>query len=111
MNFFLLDESTKLISAENNGQQTLKRTLSNESEPFDSFEEKELSLQLNERTFVRTISEESLPQEMLEDVVDGTDNSEVDFFDAKTDMKSWTQVNFILLAYNLLHLTLNNFNQ
>lgn len=97
--FLSLDESTKLISNQNSAKQTLKRTLSNESEPFDSFEEKELTLQLSEQALVRTISEESLPQEMFEDVVDAIDNSEVDFFDAKTELKSLTQVTcFIFIS-------------
>lgn len=62
----------------------MKRTLSNESEPFDVCEEKELregdsrmAVRSNSEVKLvgRTISEESLPQEMLE--------NEVDFFEDK----------------------------
>ena len=65
----------------------LRRSLSNESEPFDSYEEKELALDLQHSRIHRTISEESLPREMLEavdsdlDRVD--DDQEDDFFEEK----------------------------
>lgn len=61
------------------------RSLSNESEPNDDpYESKELRAQLLNRSditnkLIRTISEESLPQEMLEEV----DEEIVDFFDEK----------------------------
>lgn len=61
------------------------RSLSNESEPNDDpYESKELRAQLLNRSdvtnkLIRTISEESLPQEMLE----GVDEEIVDFFDEK----------------------------
>lgn len=59
-------------------------SLSNESEPYDdSYESKELLRAHSDITnkLIRTISEESLPQEMLEDVDD--DEEIVDFFDEK----------------------------
>ncbi|XP_033223776.1 uncharacterized protein LOC117177290 isoform X2 [Belonocnema kinseyi] len=65
----------------------LKRSLSNESEPFDSFEEKELALDLQQSQIHRTISEESLPREMLEavdsDLDRADDDREDDFFEEK----------------------------
>ncbi|XP_023289762.1 uncharacterized protein LOC105703487 [Orussus abietinus] len=63
---------------------TLKRTLSNESEPYDSYEEKELVMDIRSQSSVskisRTISEESLPREMLEEV---DIDEEEDFFEVK----------------------------
>lgn len=57
------------------------RSLSNESEPYDDpYESKELRAQPDvTNKLIRTISEESLPQEMLE----GVDDEIVDFFDEK----------------------------
>ncbi|XP_018338064.1 PREDICTED: uncharacterized protein LOC108746052 [Trachymyrmex septentrionalis] len=57
------------------------RSLSNESEPFDDpYESKELRAHSDvTNKLIRTISEESLPQEMLEEV----DEEIVDFFDEK----------------------------
>ncbi|KYN04035.1 hypothetical protein ALC62_04799 [Cyphomyrmex costatus] len=57
------------------------RSLSNESEPFDDpYESKELRAHSDvTNKLIRTISEESLPQEMLE----GVDEEMVDFFDEK----------------------------
>lgn len=61
--------------------------MSNESEPFDSFEEKELALDLQQSRIHRTISEESLPREMLEavdsDLDRADDDREDDFFEEK----------------------------
>ncbi|XP_020294908.1 uncharacterized protein LOC109860316 [Pseudomyrmex gracilis] len=57
------------------------RSLSNESEPYDDpYESKELRAHSDvTNKLIRTISEESLPQEMLE----GVDEEIVDFFDEK----------------------------
>lgn len=57
------------------------RSLSNESEPYDDpYESKELRAHSDvTNKLIRTISEESLPQEMLE----GVDEEMVDFFDEK----------------------------
>jgi len=57
------------------------RSLSNESEPYDDpYESKDLHAHSDvTNKLIRTISEESLPQEMLE----GTDEEIVDFFDEK----------------------------
>ncbi|XP_071640437.1 uncharacterized protein [Temnothorax longispinosus] len=58
------------------------RSLSNESEPYDDpYESKELRAAHSDVTnkLIRTISEESLPREMLE----GVDEEMVDFFDEK----------------------------
>lgn len=57
------------------------RSLSNESEPYDDpYESKELRAHSDvTNKLIRTISEESLPQEMLEEV----DEEIVDFFDEK----------------------------
>ncbi|XP_014484964.1 PREDICTED: uncharacterized protein LOC106749744 [Dinoponera quadriceps] len=57
------------------------RSLSNESEPYDDpYESKELRAHTDVTDkLIRTISEESLPQEMLE----GVDEEIVDFFDEK----------------------------
>ncbi|XP_015586339.1 uncharacterized protein LOC107263532 isoform X2 [Cephus cinctus] len=55
-------------------EKILRRTLSNESEPFDGYEEKELAMDIRSQSSIsklsRTISDESLPQEMLLDVED-----------------------------------------
>lgn len=59
------------------------RNLSNESEPYDdpSYESKELRAHSDiTNKLIRTISEESLPQEMLDEV---DEEIEVDFFDEK----------------------------
>lgn len=57
------------------------RSLSNESEPYDDpYESKELRAHSDvTNKLIRTISEESLPQEMLE----GVDEEMIDFFDEK----------------------------
>ncbi|XP_072767242.1 uncharacterized protein [Anoplolepis gracilipes] len=57
------------------------RSLSNESEPYDDpYESKELRAHSDvTNKLIRTISEESLPQEMLE----GVDEEIIDFFDEK----------------------------
>lgn len=57
------------------------RSLSNESEPYDDpYESKELRAHSDvTNKLIRTISEESLPQEMLE----GADEEIIDFFDEK----------------------------
>ncbi|XP_043285850.1 uncharacterized protein [Venturia canescens] len=72
------------------GRRSLERTLPNESEPLDVCEEKELLREGDSRMAMRsdsevkllgrTISEESLPQEMLE--------NEVDFFEDKRPIES-----------------------
>lgn len=66
----------------------LTRSLSNESEPFDGYEEKELTLDIRSQVssvgkLSRTISDESIPSEMVEEVED-TSAEEPKSKDSKT---------------------------
>ncbi|KAL6442889.1 hypothetical protein ACFW04_002737 [Cataglyphis niger] len=74
---------TVIRESDRSGQSRLifGRSLSNESEPYDDpYESKELRAHSDvTNKLIRTISEESLPQEMLE----GVDEEIIDFFDEK----------------------------